>query len=79
MGTKCSVTKTFRRLIILRPQYSSPQNLCLVGQDDLEEDARDFFENLEAARSFEDEYKAEEEAREFDDLEDDMRVNSNVI
>ena len=52
MGTKCSVTKTFRRLIILRPQYSSPQNLCLVGQDDLEEDARDFFENLEAARSF---------------------------
>jgi len=41
------------------------------------QDARDFLENLEAARMFGDD-NAEEEAREFD-LEDDMRVNSKII
>jgi hypothetical protein len=42
------------------------------------EDARDFLENLEAARMFEND-NAEEDTREFDDLEDDMRVNNKII
>jgi hypothetical protein len=42
------------------------------------EDARDFLENLEAARMFEDD-NAEDETRGFDDLEDDIRVNNKII